>query len=541
MVEKDTIQVSEESTSDIYKNAVKYYPETGQVEMVVKYPDQPLLWNEDFHPTPVNLRNWGAGTFAALWFGMAFIVASWSLVSLGLVLGLNITLTLILDFVGSVIVLIPMILQSHGGARYGLAETQLTRTRWGTFGAWLPSWIRAIISMGWWGIETYILAEAASGIYVVLSGNYSILNKLIASGSYGPATIAAAYPSIFWGIFIIAILAQIVLFYFSPPTKAQPALKWFARIAAPLIAIAFILIWVPFMAQARFNFTPIFSIPTTVSGTQLFISALVFTNAVVAFWATMAMSMPDYTRFSKSQKAQIYGQIPMPFYMLIVGFLGATATGAAMTLYHTQIWDPILLTVTHVSAIYTVPALILILISTFAVNTFANTVAPGYDIANSLPKRLSWFRGVVIGIIISLIIGAYSFYGSAYSYLYTWLLTYGGLLGVVEGVLVLDYVVIRRMWFNPNDAFRMHGDYTYWKGINPAAIIAFIITTILIYVPSPIQPYLFDGSWISGFVIAGLIDIILMKYWIIPKYQPFLKGGLLMGYMDEHVLAFKGK
>jgi len=63
-----------------------------------------------------------------------------------------------------------MLIQSHGGARYGLAEPQLTRSRWGIYGALFPSWIRAVIGAGWWGIESYIITEAITAMYTIFTG-----------------------------------------------------------------------------------------------------------------------------------------------------------------------------------------------------------------------------------------------------------------------------------------------------------------------------------------------------------------------------------
>ncbi len=506
---------------------------SGQIEAPFIESKDPFLWNKDLEPTPIDKRGWGAYTYAAIWFGMAFVVPSWGIVSLGIVLGLNMSTVLVLDFLGSCIVLVPMIIQAHGGAKYGMAETQLTRTRWGIFGAWVPSWVRAIISMGWWSIVSFIITEAITGVYIVISGNFGPLNALISKGSVGPATIAQAYPVTFYTTFAIVVVAQIGLFYISPPRNTQPVLKWFARIMAPLIFVAFLVIWLTMMKHVSFDITPIFTIKATAHGIGYITSSIIFINAIIADWATMIMSMPDFTRFSKSQKAQIYGQVSMPFYMLIVGFFGATTTAATILLYHTQIWDPILVATLHLPKGLAIFALVLIALSSFTVNAFANTIAPGYDIANTYPKKLTWFRGVVIGIIISFSLGIVTYYGNAYSFLYSWLLKYGVFLGAVEGVLIFDYAIIRRFKFRPIEVFKRKGDFTYLLGVNPAAIIAFLVAILLVYVDwSPVQAYLYDGSWISTFLISGFLYLALMKYWVIPKYQPFLKGSIIHGYKE---------
>ncbi|MCY0860146.1 MAG: cytosine permease [Sulfolobaceae archaeon] len=513
----------------------------GQVELSQGFSEEKYLWNEDFHPTPLRLRNWGPLTYASLWFSMVAIVPTWALAVSGLALGLNWIQSLFIVFLGNAIVLIPMIIQSHAGARYGIAEPQLTRVRWGVYGAIIPSWIRAIIGMGWWGIESYIIAEASVAMYLVASNRASLLTS---ANAY---SLALTYPHLFWITFSIVILAQILVYYFSPPTKAQPAMKALANVSAPIILASYIYLFIYTMNLAHWNFAPIMEIPTRVSGLDYWLTVIAFLNANIAYWATMALSMPDYTRFAKSQKAHILGQVWMPFMMLGIATLGTFSVGATMALgvnHGEGIQDPIILTAVLLPGITKYLVLFGIILATFVVNVFANAAAPGYDIANSFPKRLSWFKGILIGILIGTLLGAWTFYAKgAYSYITNWLLTYGTVLGAVEGIIIFDYAIIRRFKFDLADVFLSNGRYKYWKGVNPAAIISFVIAAIVTYlyywhiIVNPITQLLFENSWLSAFLISGVVYIILMALWIIPKYQPDLKGNLLRGYYSQDTIV----
>ncbi|KUO81669.1 MAG: hypothetical protein AT718_03655 [Vulcanisaeta sp. JCHS_4] len=152
-----------------------FHPERGYVESRKEFPEQKFLWNPDFHPTPLNLRTWGAFIYFAIWFGMAFEVESWALVSIGYSFGLNWFWSILAVFLGNAIVLIPMIIISHAGARFGLPETVITRSRWGVYGSWLPVLIRGIIGAGWWGIDTWIIAESFSAMYLVSTGQTGLI------------------------------------------------------------------------------------------------------------------------------------------------------------------------------------------------------------------------------------------------------------------------------------------------------------------------------------------------------------------------------
>lgn len=519
----------------------------GQIELTKDIPEESYLWNPDFHPTPIRLRTWGSGTFFAIWLGMVVIVPTWTLFAAGMSFGLNWSTTLALMFLGNLVVLIPTLVQSHGGARYGMAEPQLTRSRWGIYGAQIPSWIRAIISMGWWGVESFIIAEAAGYIYL-LAVAPSDLTQLMSK--LGAGALPLAFPQVFWTTFALVIIAQLLLFWKSPPIEAQPALKWLARIAAPIMIVGFAVMFYSFLSAANFNFSPIISTPTSVSGTAYWLTVLAFLNSNVAYWATMAVSMPDYTRFAKSQFSQTVGQIPMPLMMTIVGAMGILSCGAAMSAGWINItnpiqffsYDPVQMIALHLPTALAYALLLVVIIATFSVNVFANSVAPGYDIANTYAKKLTWFRGIVIGVVLSLLVGAYTAYSSsAHNYVFNWLLTYGALLGAVEGVIFFDYALIRRFKFETVDTYLSYGRFRYAGGFNPAAIIAFLVGVFLTYLSywgilnNTITQAIYNNSWISAFLFSGIIYTVLMVAWVIPRYQKFLKGNLAKGYISDDV------
>jgi NCS1 family nucleobase:cation symporter-1 len=507
----------------------RYDPGRGQVELTRGFPHEGSLWNPDVHPVPISGRNWGAITYFLIWVSMAFIVPSWTLASIGLIYGLTPLQSILTVFAGNAIVLVPMLIQSHGGARYGIAEPQLTRTRWGTYGAIFPSWVRAVIGAGWWGIESYIIAEAATAIYAISTGKASSIAYTVAHFSDYPFVLAKDFPSIFWATFAAVIGAQILAFYLSPIVKSQPALRWLARVGGPIVMAAFFTLWVYFMSAANWSVN-LSALAST--GHFSWLGLLVFLNANIAFWATMALTMPDYTRFARSQRSHAYGQAAMPFLMLVVAALSVMTTSAAYKLYGEAIWDPVVLASLHMARPLAYFVLLSIILATFLVNAFANAVGPAYDIANTFPKYMSWFKGSLALIAIGIGIGAWSYYGNAYSYIQNWLLTYGGLLGSIEGVIIFDYAIIRRFKFDLADVFRSDGMFRYWHGINPAAVITFVVVALLIYAPLPYHALLFDGSWLLSFTVSGLIYLPLMKYWVIPKYQPQLSGGLLKGYLS---------
>ena len=520
-----------------------YDSKDGYVELNRSFPESKTLWNLDFQPTPFKNRTWGAWTYFAIWFGMAVEVESWSLVSVGFDFGLNWFWSILSVFIGNIAVLVPILIIGHGGAKYGMPETSLTRSRWGTYGTFIPSFARGLIGAGWWGIDTWIITESFAGMYIDFTGLKPELMKLVASGNATPFTISSMVPGVFIAVFVSTIIARLGILYLAPPRHGQTLLRKLSWVVPFIAFIGLVLVFAVNGSSVGWDFTPVFQIQNTVSGSTFIYFFIALVNAQISFWATMGISMPDYTRYAKSQRSAVKGQINLPFMMLGIGFMAILTAGVTIVKYHTAIYDPVLLATISLPPYLLYVTLFLLMLGVLVVNLFADTVGPGYDFSNIYPKLIPWFGGVLIVVAIAAALQSWSFYASAGSYVETWLDGYGAILGAVEGVLIFDYVIIRRFKFEAVDSFLPGGRFKYYKGFNPAAVIAFVLSLILVYPPSsylpvsfvlyPYQSWVYQGSWIFTIIFSGIIYTIMMKYWIIPKYQPELKGGLLHGYIAD--------
>jgi NCS1 family nucleobase:cation symporter-1 len=543
------------SQDDDRVKSVRYEKDKGYLELDKTFPDEKYLWNEDFAPTPVKMRRWGSWTFFGIWFGMAIEVESWALVSIGYSFGLNWFWSVMSVVIGNLIVLVPMIIQSHGGARYGVPETPLTRSRWGIYGNWIPSLIRGVIGAGWWGIDTWIIAECVGAIYLISSNQLSTLFTPSTLASASPWTISTIVPTLFWATFFFTIAIRLIILFYSPPKTGQRTLQIISWTVPFIGFVGFGILFFSMMSAANWQWTSILNIQTTATGSAFWYALIGLINANVAFWATMAISMPDFTRYAKSQFSQTVGQLPLPLLMGGIGALALVTTGASLVKFGVPIWDPVLLSALVISSQpLAYLTIILLLLGVIVVNIFADTIGPGYDFSNIYPKKISWFMGVIIVVIIAGALQAWSYYASAQSYVENWLLTYGAILGAVEGIITFDYAVIRRFKFEIYDLFYHKGRFRYLRGINPAAVISFVVAMVLVFPPStylpaswvgslptgngysllfPGQDWVFQNAWVSAILISGLLYLVLMAAWVIPKYQPELKGNLVTGYIAD--------
>ncbi len=236
-------------------------------------------------------------------------------------------------------------------------------------------------------------------------------------------------------------------------------------------------------------------------------------TGMVGFWATVALNIPDFTRYAKSQKAQMLGQaLGLPPAMTLFSFVGVAVTSASAVIFGEQIWDPVVLIGRFQQPLVAFVALVAILIATLNTNVAANVVSPSNDFANLAPRFISFRTGGIITGVIGLLMMPWKLMASAQSYVYGWLVGYSALLGPVAGVMIADYYFVRGRTLRIDDLYVRGGVYEYSGGFNPRAIVALIagVTVALIGLVAPPLHWLYDYAWFVGFLVSGLVYAGLM-------------------------------
>src|ERR1700755_743385 len=126
------------------------------------------LYSEDLAPVPVARRNWTTYNYAALWVSMAHCIPTYMLSSSLIAAGMNWRQALFTILIGNTIVLIPILLNSHPGTKYGIPFPVFARASYGTFGSNLPAILRALVAFGWFGINAWIGGQALQTFLVAL-------------------------------------------------------------------------------------------------------------------------------------------------------------------------------------------------------------------------------------------------------------------------------------------------------------------------------------------------------------------------------------
>jgi NCS1 family nucleobase:cation symporter-1 len=236
---------------------------------------------------------------------------------------------------------------------------------------------------------------------------------------------------------------------------------------------------------------------------------------MVGYWATLAVNIPDFTRFARTQRDQVVGQaLGLLTTMPLFAFIGIAVTGATLLLFGEAIWNPVdllaRLTAESGNTLLGSLALVVLVVATITTNIAANIVSPANSFSNLSPKRISARAGGAI----AAAIGVLLFPWLLLDRYQTWLISYSGLLGAVGGVVVCDYLLVRRGRLDVGDLYRRLGVYGYGgDGVNSRAIVA-TVAGALVALAGKLVPgleILFNGSWFSAGGVAFLVYFVLMR------------------------------
>lgn len=467
------------------------------------------LTNVDLAPIAQNKRTWGTWNYAALWISMSLCIPTYMLASSLIQGGMNWWQAILTIFIGNAIVLIPMVLNGHAGAKYGIPFPVLARASFGTKGANIPAMLRAIVACGWFGIQTWI---GGASLYNILRAWNPTLEEINLTTLFPQALPLLSF-FIFW-------LLNMYIVYLG--VESIKKLLVFKAIFLPVAALA-LLFWA---INAAHGLGPILSQPSKFADTNSFLHFFFpALTGMVGFWATLSLNIPDFTRYAKSQNAQVKGQIiGLPSSMTFFAFIGVVVTSATAIIYGSTEWDIVKLAGKFENKIMVTIAMIGIIISTLATNIAANIVSPANDFSNLSPNKISFKTGGYITGIIGILIFPWKLIASPDGYIFTWLVAYSSLLGPVGGIMIADYFFIRKKHLIAEDLYKHEGAYCYSNGFNNNAIIA-LLCGIIPNIPGFLLQIkvisntafpiwisdLYHYAWFVGLFVSGIIYLILMK------------------------------
>jgi NCS1 family nucleobase:cation symporter-1 len=454
------------------------------------------LYNSDLAPVPIARRDWTTYNYAALWISMAHCIPTYMLASGLMGAGMNWWQALVTILLGNTIVLVPILLNSHPGTKYGIPFPVFARAAYGTIGSNLPALMRALVACGWFGIQAWIGGEALHTLFTSLLPAWP---SLLGAGFSGHTTTE-------WLSFLLFWAMNVAIIY-----RGMNLLRLVENWAAPFVLVmtSVLLVWA---VREAHGLGPLLAHPGRLETLSEFLPVFIPSlTAMIGFWATLSLNMPDFTRFGRSQREQMLGQVvALPTTMFVFAAMGVLITSASGIIYGEPIWDPVKLVGRFQTPLVVGISMFTAVVATLAVNIAANVVSPANDFANAFPRLISFKTGGLITGLLGIAMQPWRLLADPSGYIFNWLLGYSGGLGSIAGVLIADYWFVRRRQLSLEDLYLVDGAY---KGWNPPAVVATLLGCAAawggLWVPA-LKP-LYDYAWFVGFGVGFLVHAGLMQ------------------------------
>ncbi|MBD3896838.1 NCS1 family nucleobase:cation symporter-1 [Halomonas sp. ML-15] len=449
-------------------------------------------YNADIAPTKAHERTWSKWNVAALWVGMSICVPTYTLGGvLTAYFGLSVGEALFAILLANVVVLIPLTLNAFPGTKFGIPFPVVLRSSFGILGSNVPCLVRALVGCGWFGVQTMFGGLA---IHLLLA---TIFPPWQALGGLGEVV----------GFFVFGAMNLYVVI------RGAESIKWLETLAAPLLlAVAIgLMLWAwPHMSMTELLAQP----PSRPEGAPVYGYFFAGLTAMVGFWATLSLNIPDFSRFAKSQKDQIVGQVlGLPMTMFFFAALGVVMTAASESLVGQTVADPVSLIGMIDNPFWVALAMLMIIIATISTNTAANIVSPTNDFQNVAPKLVDQTRGVLITGAVGVLLMGYDLLqkagvissGVSLEQMYSnWLLGYSSLLGPIAGIMAVDYFLIKRQQL---DVPSLYQDGCAYPAVNWPGFVAFGIPVGLTVISllTGTMYWFYDYGWFTGSALGAVI------------------------------------
>lgn len=453
----------------------------------------PSLFNDDLAPMTGTNKNWTWWTYSTMWMGIVHNLVAWQVAAHLMAVGMSFWQAFACVSVAYLIAFIAILFNSYSGSKYGVPFPVLIRASFGTKGAKLPVFIRAVLGVFWFGVHMYLGSMAVGAI---LGASFPAWESMGAHRVLGMGL----------NDFIAFVITWLLHAYII--THGIERVRKFESWAGPLVMLLGLgLVW--WAIDKADGVGNLVSIPSTVSGTEFWITFFLGMSALLGTVATLILNISDLTRFSRSQKDHIIGQgIGMPVMFIFFSTMALLTTAGTMIAFDKPITNPIDVLIQFDQPFIVILGAVSILVSTLSVNVATNGVAVGYDLTSLMPEKLDFRKSALIAIILGALSAPWLWYqeGGSFDLIMG---AIGATMGPVLGVMLVDFFVIRRLRYDLDSLFVHNGEYGGW---NKYAIISFGIGIIAAFIGLiiPSLRILYSFNWFLGVGVSGLVYLCLM-------------------------------
>ena len=371
---------------------------------------------------------------------------------------------------------------AHTGSDYGIPGQVGMRAFLGFWGArGLSSPYRMVAAAYWFGVQAVTTAFAVQALAEALAG---------------------------WHLRIVPVALVLAAFHAILAVLGFDVLRYATRVILPL-ALAFLAVILVLFVKSddpRFAAGRVFDSP----GHHLtWVHFSAYVTLVVGSQLTFLPSIADFSRYTRSRRDSDIGLYSSALLSAVivtfVGGFGAVAVGTVKNPFEVGA----LLTGNKVLLAF---LLVAVIVQSTGVNII-NAYNVGMSLANTVP-RLGRVGATAIGAVAAV---ALSSQPDLLTSAADWITNLGNVSAPLGGVVMVDYLVVKRRQIDVQGLYQPHGPYRYFAGLNVAAAVALAVAIVVYYV----MPHsLFKAAW--GFGVAAVL------YWglsLVQQRIPALAGG----------------
>ena len=475
------------------------------------------LINWDLVTVNPNNKVWSWWDLFCFWGVSIQSVIGFSLIaSLYVIYDLNTFVVLIGTILASLLVYFFSNLIGKPSQKFGLPFVVLLRSSMGVRGAQYIGFLRSIVGIFMFGIQTYFLSKALGYLIRILifSIDKSILQYEIFLVFFVGLNI------IDWISILLTMIIQITLF-----TVGMNYNKKIINFSAITVYIGMVLFFfIVLLSDVKLTLNAFLNTLnfTNFSNTDNFIPLITVTGTLFAYFSIVIVSFGDFSRYVKSEKQLKKGNISLLLNLIIFSFFALfVVIGAdAFLKQNPENLERVLTNPTDIigklnNIMLTILVLIFVIIASVSTNLIANFIPSQYSLINFLPSSLSFkSSGITIGIL-GFIIGIFWLIFLSQIGILSIIDTVGAFFGPIFGVMVTDYYFIKKSNLINKDIYSLEKNSSYYfsggwqiKGVY-SLFLGFIFSASSIWNSDLmfLQPY----AWIIGALISSITYYFLAK------------------------------
>ena len=482
-----------------------------------QHKDKNTLKNWELVTANPNYKNWAWRDLFCYWgVNIQSIIAFSLIASLYLVYNLNSLVVFIGTLLGSLLVYFFINLISTPSQKHGLPFAVILRSSLGFRGAKFFSFIRSLVGIFMFGIQTYFISKALG--YIIRISLFSFDNTLLDKDIF--LLFFLGLNIIDWFAFTLSIIFQTVLF--SVGINFNRKIVNFSAIAVYAgMLIFFFIILLSDVKLITGSLSSFFSIENFFKIENIN-PLLTVAGTIFAYFSIIIVSFGDIARYSRDPYQLKKGNFSLILNLIIFSFFALfIVVGSDVFLKQgPDSIDRIFTNPTDIIGKFdnlqiTVIALIFIILASVSTNLVANFIPSQYSLINTLPSKLDLQSASYIIAFISFFVGIFWLTLLSQIGILSFVDTLGGFFGPIFGLMVTDYYLIKKQHIDNKDIYSTEpeGIYFYSNGWHLKAIYSLLIG--LIFSASTIWNgnlmFLQSISWIIGAIISSLIYYLLSE------------------------------